>query len=216
MEKLSIPKLDVSVFDTAKRYPYRIWGGVSLLVLTILLAACGGGDKIEQGTASSQATSSIQATSSGEGRATILSIPPRAPVYQVINGITVPPEPAPSINNATLAGVDINNNGVRDDVERLIAQNTTNKADFLRAVVVVKAYSSILQLPKSATKAQAVSLQNSIICTSNSVNGVPNRVNAGGEIDLRDLLFNTPQRIDAQNKFALAIADVDFEEISCD
>ncbi len=45
----------------------------------------------------------------------------RAPKPEVINGITVPPEPAPSVNNATLAGVDSNNNGIRDDVERVIA-----------------------------------------------------------------------------------------------
>ena len=38
----------------------------------------------------------------------------------VINGHTLPPEPNPAINNATLLGVDSNNNGVRDDVERKI------------------------------------------------------------------------------------------------
>ena len=38
----------------------------------------------------------------------------------VINGYTLPPEPDPAINNSTLLGVDSNNNGVRDDVERWI------------------------------------------------------------------------------------------------
>ena len=38
----------------------------------------------------------------------------------VINGHTLPPEPDPDINNATLLGVDSNDNGVRDDVERWI------------------------------------------------------------------------------------------------
>jgi len=36
-----------------------------------------------------------------------------------ING-TLPPEPDPTANSATLAGVDSNNNGIRDDVERAI------------------------------------------------------------------------------------------------
>lgn len=40
----------------------------------------------------------------------------------VINGIVVPPEPNPKVNNATLAGIDLNKNGVRDDVERMIAR----------------------------------------------------------------------------------------------
>lgn len=34
----------------------------------------------------------------------------------------VPPEPDKTANNATLAGVDSNNNGIRDDVERWIAR----------------------------------------------------------------------------------------------
>jgi len=39
---------------------------------------------------------------------------------KVINGYTLPPEPDPKINNATLLGVDSNHNGIRDDVERWI------------------------------------------------------------------------------------------------
>jgi hypothetical protein len=49
-----------------------------------------------------------------------------------INGISVPPEPDPVANNATLAGVDSNNNGVRDDAERKIAQSSNN-ADLFNA-----------------------------------------------------------------------------------
>jgi len=38
----------------------------------------------------------------------------------VVDGHTLPPEPDPVVNNATLLGVDVNHNGVRDDVERWI------------------------------------------------------------------------------------------------
>lgn len=38
------------------------------------------------------------------------------------DGIPVPPRPITFINNLTLAGVDSNQNGVRDDVERYIAE----------------------------------------------------------------------------------------------
>jgi len=38
----------------------------------------------------------------------------------VINGYVLPPEPDTVVNNSTLLGVDTNNNGVRDDVERYI------------------------------------------------------------------------------------------------
>jgi hypothetical protein len=37
-----------------------------------------------------------------------------------INGYKLPPEPDPKINNSTLLGIDSNNNGIRDDVERKI------------------------------------------------------------------------------------------------
>ncbi|MHC3995027.1 hypothetical protein ACXWTF_09360 [Thiomicrolovo sp. ZZH C-3] len=39
-------------------------------------------------------------------------------VYKIIHGHRLPPEPDPKINNSTLLGVDSNDNGVRDDVER--------------------------------------------------------------------------------------------------
>jgi hypothetical protein len=43
---------------------------------------------------------------------------------ETINGVAVPPEPPPDLNNATLAGFDTNRNGVRDDVERWIVRTT--------------------------------------------------------------------------------------------
>ncbi len=41
-------------------------------------------------------------------------------VIDEINGHRLPPEPDSVINNSTLLGIDSNNNGVRDDVERAI------------------------------------------------------------------------------------------------
>ncbi|HFD14302.1 MAG TPA: hypothetical protein ENJ34_03265, partial [Epsilonproteobacteria bacterium] len=45
----------------------------------------------------------------------------------VINGHVLPPEPDPKVNNATLLGVDVNHNGVRDDVERWIYETYKDK-----------------------------------------------------------------------------------------
>ena len=63
-----------------------------ILILLSILTACGGGG------------------SSSDSPATLL-----------INGITVPPDPDAAVNQATLAGVDSNSNGIRDDIERQIA-----------------------------------------------------------------------------------------------
>ena len=59
----------------------------------------------------------------------------------VINGYTLPPEPDPTINNATLLGIDTNNNGVRDDVERKIIIKYQKPIE----IEVMMAYSRIAQ-----------------------------------------------------------------------
>jgi Repeat of unknown function (DUF5648) len=45
-----------------------------------------------------------------------------AQTIETINGIVVPPAPDSLLNNTTLAGIDSNSNGVRDDVEREFAR----------------------------------------------------------------------------------------------
>lgn len=52
----------------------------------------------------------------------ILSAPITVVVYREINGYKLPPEPDPVVNNSTLLGIDFNNNGVRDDVERKVIE----------------------------------------------------------------------------------------------
>lgn len=39
---------------------------------------------------------------------------------QIEKKFNLPPEPNPEVNNATVLGVDTNNNNIRDDIERLI------------------------------------------------------------------------------------------------
>lgn len=49
---------------------------------------------------------------------------PTSPIvaHEVINGIEVPPLPGLIENRATLRGIDLNQDGVRDDIERYIAE----------------------------------------------------------------------------------------------
>ncbi|MFT7859478.1 MAG: hypothetical protein ABXS93_00940 [Sulfurimonas sp.] len=49
---------------------------------------------------------------------------------EVINGYTLPSEPNPTINNSTLLGIDINDNGVRDDVERYVIKRYAKDPEF--------------------------------------------------------------------------------------
>lgn len=50
----------------------------------------------------------------------ILSNSLHVKVFEEINGYILPPEPDPQVNNSTLLGIDSNDNGIRDDVERWI------------------------------------------------------------------------------------------------
>ena len=110
-----------------------------LIVFMGILSACGGGSESSSTRAATPQSAevpnaTIQAVS---GSTTVPGTwTGRAPKMEVINGIIVPPAPDPVVNNATVAGVDINKNGVRDDVERTIA--TFQKTDSQRALALAK------------------------------------------------------------------------------
>ena len=63
-----------------------------------------------------------------------LSNPVTLEIYWEVNGHRLPPEPDPKVNNATLLGVDVNHNEVRDDVERKVY--ATYKKAIERAVMM--------------------------------------------------------------------------------
>ena len=73
-------------------------------------------------------------------------------IYIEINGHRLPPEPNPTINNATLLGVDSNNNGVRDDVERWIYEEYKEKHPIHIDIAMqeAKANKKILEIPEKA------------------------------------------------------------------
>ena len=71
---------------------------------------------------------------------------------EVINGYTLPPEPDPVANNATLLGIDVNDNGVRDDVERWIYMTYKDKHPIYIdiAMQAARGYKSVLEHPEKA------------------------------------------------------------------
>ena len=71
---------------------------------------------------------------------------------EIIHGHTLPPEPAPVLNNATLGGVDSNNNGVRDDVERAIYKKYDKKLHAVFMMDKAKFYQRTLVEPTASAK----------------------------------------------------------------
>ena len=71
---------------------------------------------------------------------------------EIVNGHTLPPEPDKALNNSTLLGIDVNNNGVRDDVERWIYITYKDKHPIYIdiAMQAVRGYKLVLETPEKA------------------------------------------------------------------
>ncbi len=71
-------------------------------------------------------------------------------IYWEVNGHRLPPEPDPKVNNATLLGVDVNHNGVRDDVERWIYKTYHHPIERGIFMQSARAYQKVIVDPKRA------------------------------------------------------------------
>lgn len=147
------------------------------LAFSTLLVACGGGesDKTALQNAHESRTQAQASTVSPvevlaetpSARREALAVPPgwigRPPTYEVINGITVPPEPAPALNNATLPGIDTNRNGVRDDVERLVAGGSTT-ATYDKVTLPIAKLQNRLAVENSLTVDEVMNILTAMYC----------------------------------------------------
>ncbi len=80
----------------------------------------------------------------------------------IINGIRVPPMPNEAENNKTVAGIDVNANGVRDDIERLVAEEFGEEKALYQAVLQ---HEKLLQQGLiSPTEENAVAFAKSLAC----------------------------------------------------
>lgn len=186
-----------------------------VIACATLLASCGGGSDSASTEESADGTKQALAVSGSS------AVPPgwtgRAPKMEVINGITVPPEPAPAINNATVAGVDVNNNGVRDDVERFVAKNNPTQQQLASATALAKSYTVIIT-GTSNTSPQALKvLFEKVICLE-STNGKQNPKIAANarENSILAMQFNTPERARALIHFNAMTSQFDPEEVTCE
>jgi len=85
----------------------------------------------------------------------------------VVNGHVLPPEPDPTVNNATLLGVDVNDNGVRDDVERAIYKKFPKEIRRKQLMQQAKSDQSMMaddEAIKNAQKWQKIIANKNIAC----------------------------------------------------
>jgi hypothetical protein len=94
-----------------------------------------------------------------------------------------------------LAGVDINNNGVRDEIENTLSPKITTDEQYITTLKVAKAYQSFLTSKLPATRAEALILYWQLSCASGT--GV-----AYGQSSniLQSLTFDTAERREVMSK----------------
>lgn len=72
-------------------------------------------------------------------------------VPEVVNGFKLPMEPDPVVNNASLLGIDSNDNGVRDDIERYIIKTYKDEKIAIEiGFQLARAYNAVIENPANA------------------------------------------------------------------
>ena len=116
----------------------------------------------------------------------------------IINGVRLPPEPLPEENNATLVGIDSNDNGVRDDVERAIYTTYPTKIRQQVLMQTARADQQMLADPdgvENAVKWQKIMTNNTIACDSYLYRTFGLGFDLPSTAFLENALYNTKERV---------------------
>ena len=127
---------------------------------------------------------------------------------EMVNGHILPPEPDPDVNNATLLGIDSNNNGVRDDVERWIFK--TYEHPIVQAVAMqnARAFQIILVDPSKARETDKL-MENQTDCQSYYMHQDSKKLIPRGKSlykESRPLILNTRERNRAYYEYNQALS----------
>jgi hypothetical protein len=117
------------------------------------------------------------------------------PVTIVVQCPCLPPKPDPVLNNATIAGIDINVNGVRDDVERTLYGAFAGTSDLEYAMEYARQTEAHLRNPPPATREEALQAVSLEYC---STIGASEKVRA---FPMSRAVINTQVRQEALNAF---------------
>jgi hypothetical protein len=142
---------------------------------------------------------------------------------EVIDGYQLPPEPDPKVNNSTLLGIDSNNNGVRDDVERYIYFRFRDfeNAETDRAIAMQYAQATqiVIQEPEKAYEKKTYKMMDDALdCQWYYFNKYLINIHNFREREkyrqkhdifdekMKDVIFNTKERLEAYLKYNDALS----------
>ena len=111
----------------------------------------------------------------------------------IINGYTVPPVPDKVLNNSSLLGVDSDKNGIRDDVDRFIAEEYPEPLEHAMAEMNAKTFVNVFKDPENAYERKLdLSTSEYINCKLYIKHKLKKDVGNMNNID--SVVINTPER----------------------
>ena len=128
-------------------------------------------------------------------------------IYWEVNGHRLPHEPDPAVNNATLEGVDSNNNGVRDDVERKIYEKFSKPIERVMTMDEARFNQKVLIAPVTKAR-EIVKFSIKIGNCSIYLKHIGLRAKKWHENDkyIDNITFNNPQRVRKYLDYNLALS----------
>ena len=146
-------------------------------------------------------------------------------IYKEINGHRLPPEPNPAINNATLLGVDSNDNGVRDDVERKIYASYKRPVEQAYMMQYAVRYPQTLEDPVAAAKSKELEKEHwNLYSCKGYLRKAKIAIPTNSVSFMENAYFNTKERMRAYIEFSEAMSGGvyniplprDADEANCD
>ena len=121
----------------------------------------------------------------------------------IIDGFLLPPEVDETLNNSTLLGIDANNNGIRDDVERWILLDMeirygNSKAERAIAFEKAKAYQMTLEDPTNKDDKVLIAMKDAGDCRAYYIyvkNEDQKSYASEQTRNMNDRMFNTKERL---------------------
>ena len=146
-------------------------------------------------------------------------------IYKEISGHRLPPEPNPTINNATLLGVDTNDNGVRDDVERKIYAVYKRPVEQAYMMQYAIRYPQTLKDPVAAAKSKELEKEHwNLYSCKGYLRKAKIAIPTNSVSFMENAYFNTKERMRAYIEFSEAMSGGvyniplprDADEANCD
>ena len=126
---------------------------------------------------------------------------------EIVNGYVLPPEPDETLNNSTLLGIDSNDNGVRDDVERKIILTYQEPIKIEPLMAAVKIGQEILANPIGLAKEHSDKMDRVGNCWSYIRETAPDLIDELANIKFyENNMYNTEERVRAYIDYNRALS----------